>query len=220
MTPPTEARTPADRHWLDIATHGLTPEAAARVQTEYLTHQHDALDAGEPDAGLQTTWGDPHAVNRALRRAHLTRREAALLPSGYAPGWPGLRAALIEDSAFLCGVLCVGLADLIRGEAVQPLLLGVILGLLTAVLLRWRLLSRPVPHVAARAALFWTLKPITLVALLMLAGLLHTLVTEGFGPVLAFVQDPAWGPALMTLYFGYHALNLLRAVAAARKLMT
>lgn len=217
---PAQELLPADQHWLDIATHGLTPEAAARVQDEYLTHQHDALDAGEPDADLQATWGDPHPVNRALRRAHLTRREAALLPSGYAAGWPGLRAALVEDSAFLGGVLCFGLADLIRGEAVQSLLLGVILGLLTAVLLRWRLLSRPFPHVAARAALFWTLKPITLVALLMLAGLLHTLATKGFGSVLAFVRDLAWGPALMTLYFGYHALNLLRAVVAARKLLT
>ena len=77
MTPPTEARTPADRHWLDIAKHGLTQEAAARVQTEYLTHQHDALDAGEPDAGLQTTWGDPHA-----RASPRHSRTAAGLPRG------------------------------------------------------------------------------------------------------------------------------------------
>lgn len=61
--------TPLDR-WLDTATHGLAPEAARRVGSEYRAAYQDATDAGEVD--VLAAWGDPLVVNRQLRHLHLT----------------------------------------------------------------------------------------------------------------------------------------------------
>lgn len=81
--------------WLEIATHGLAPADATRVRREYTGAFHDAHDAGERD--VVAGWGDPHRVNRDLRRVHLTTREARALHPGYAPTLAGLGQALRED---------------------------------------------------------------------------------------------------------------------------
>ena len=78
-------------HWLNIATHGLALEAAARVRAEYLAHLEDALEAGESAEAVLREWGDPHTANRELSKAHLTTREARYLPAGYAPTAAGAR---------------------------------------------------------------------------------------------------------------------------------
>lgn len=64
--------------WLDSATHGLSPESAARVRTEIQQHCEAARDAG--DAAVDAL-GDPQAANRQYRKVLLTETEALLAPT-------------------------------------------------------------------------------------------------------------------------------------------
>ncbi|GGI78737.1 hypothetical protein [Deinococcus wulumuqiensis] len=83
--------------WLEIATHGLAPQAAERVRAEHLAHLDDAVDAGESVEDVLREWGDPHRANDAFRKAHLTVTDRGLLHPGYALSAAGWRRAVFEE---------------------------------------------------------------------------------------------------------------------------
>jgi hypothetical protein len=78
--------TPLDQ-WLAAATHGLSPESAARVRTEIEQHCESAQEAGEDAVAAL---GDARAANRAYRRVLLTETEAILAPTIVQPKRPSL----------------------------------------------------------------------------------------------------------------------------------
>ncbi|WP_051363368.1 hypothetical protein [Deinococcus murrayi] len=211
MTPPLTLE-----RWLDLATHGLAPEAASRVRREYADAFHDAHDAGERD--VVAGWGDPHRVNRELRPVHLTGRETRALHPGYAPTWAGLRRALGED-LFLFG-LVVGdaLWDTWQGATVPwgrfALLLS---GLLMLTLARWLSVSR-LDAGRWRALSYWALQAKTGLLLYWLWGLweLRT-VWKNFRLPAELSADVLLPLACLVLAFG-HLWSLPTALRAAAKL--
>ena len=202
-------------HWLNIATQGLAPAPAQRVRAEYLAHLEDAWGAGEGPAAVLRAWGDPHAVNRELRRAHLTTRETRYLPAGYAPNWSGLGRAVSEDGVVLGVFGYRAIPDAWRGEA-SPVALTLILGSVLLAGLRWWVLSRQVFPLTVRAGLHWLLSPLS-VAALALAGLLIWTAANGEWSGWSGLFEPWWSGPLLLSYLAYHGSRLWTALRAAHK---
>lgn len=200
--------------WLEVATDGLTPEAAHRVRHDYLNHLQDTL-AAQPDlthTDILRRWGSAHTTNRELRRTHLTVRDARRLP----PRHLSLGGSLWSASAPVAGLTVAALPDLRRGEAVTPFLLSV--GILTALaLLRWWVLSRPLPP-TRRAAAYWLTEPLSGALTASLVAALWFLHTGTLTPdrLIAWTREPAFWVALSFLSF--HIWRLSLAVNASRKL--
>lgn len=101
--------------WLGEATRSLEVTSQKRVQAELSQHYLDAAEhyreAGLSESGAEHAalrdLGDPHRLNRALRRTHLTQREADRL-AAYEAWWGARRWVwqLIGLEA-LAGVLAV-----------------------------------------------------------------------------------------------------------------
>lgn len=212
--------------WLEIATHGLAPAAASRVRREYADAFRDAYDAGERN--VLAGWGDPHRVNRELRRVHLTTREARALHPGYAPTWAGLRQALGEDLGFVVGIWLYELV--LNPGSTSGAERWVASGAIVLVAaLRWLIVSRLSERVRGRAVAHWLLQPFT-VALVLLAWTVAQAVLTGL--VLPRTWEATWrllpwgdGLAfglLMTLLVGWvivrHLLRLPHSLRAAAKL--
>ncbi|ADY25712.1 hypothetical protein Deipr_0550 [Deinococcus proteolyticus MRP] len=201
-------------HWLNIATHGLALEAAARVRAEYLAHLEDALEAGESAEAVLREWGDPHTANRELSKAHLTTREARYLPAGYAPTWAGLGRALGEDAVPLLLFALTALAELRSGET--AITLALLLAIVAAALLRWLVLSRQMLAARGRATLYWLLSfPTVLMA--MSCAVLASRGAEGWHEAGRLLWERGWTGLLIVAYLLYHFSRLLTALSAARK---
>ncbi|GGS02259.1 hypothetical protein [Deinococcus sedimenti] len=200
--------------WLDIATDGLTLEAARRVRHDYLNHFQDTL-ADQPHltaTDILRRWGSAHTANRELRRTHLTIRDAHRLP----PRHLSLGGSLWSASAPVAGLTIAALPDLRRGEAVTPLLLYV--GALTTLaLLRWWILSRPLTP-TRRATAYWLTSPFSgalLAGLMAALWFLHT-GTLTPDPLLTWTREPASWAVLSVVTL--HLWRLPLAVNASRKL--
>ena len=69
--------------WLELATAGLPPEVAGRVQAEYVAH---VSESGLPEAEAIAALGQPEAVRRALGRTYLSAERLEILRDAAAPG--------------------------------------------------------------------------------------------------------------------------------------
>lgn len=200
--------------WLHAATDGLTPEAARRVRHDYLNHFQDTR-AAQPDlthTDILRRWGSADTANRELRRAHLTVRDARRLP----PRHLSLSGSLWSTSAPAAGLTVAALPDLRRGEAVTPFLLSV--GILTVLaLLRWWVLSRPLPP-TRRAAASWLTAPLSGALMAGLVVALWSLHTGTLTPdrLIAWSREPASWVVVGCVTF--HIWRLSLAVNASRKL--
>lgn len=214
ILPPPFSGEMTPEHWLNVATHGLAPEAAARVRAEYLAYLEDALEAGQGTEAVLREWGDPHTANRELSKAHLTTREARYLPAGYAPTWAGLGRALGEDAVPLLLFALTALAELRSGET--AITLALLLAIVAAALLRWLVLSRQMLAARGRATLYWLLSfPTVLMA--MSCAVLASRGAEGWHEAGRLLWERGWTGLLIVAYLLYHFSRLLTALSAARK---
>lgn len=160
--------------WLEIATHGLAPQAAERVRAEHLAHLDDAVDAGESVEDVLREWGDPHRANDAFRKAHLTVTDRGLLHPGYALSAAGWRRAVFEEGeAGRAGmvILLPLLFTVLNATLHLPPAAGVAAALLIVLLvptLRWVVIAGLRPSGAARVVAVWLFSaPGTIMALLL-----------------------------------------------------
>lgn len=163
--------------WLEIATHGLAPQAAERVRAEHLAHLDDAVDAGESVEDVLREWGDPHRANDAFRKAHLTVTDRGLLHPGYALSAAGWRRAVFEESEFGRSgvvVLLPMLFSLFREFFTPNVALMSVLGLVLVVpTLRWFLIAALRLGGLARVLVAWGLSGWGSMVMLLCLALRH-----------------------------------------------
>jgi len=200
--------------WLEIATHGLAPAPAERVRQEYAAAFADAQEAGEWPYDVLAGWGDPHRVNRELRRVHLTTREARALHPGYAPTLAGVGRALQEDAGFAVAFVVFGF---LSGGTVTADRWAMSAALLLSSCLRWLVVSRLSERVPWRAAASWFLHRGTVFGAALLWLVWESGVTRR-APLAELVgQDLVYG-ALLLAYAAYLLHRLLTSLHAAHKL--
>lgn len=206
ILPPPLSGAMTPEHWLNVATHGLAPEPAARVQAEYLAHLEDALEAGETESHVLREWGDPHRANDAFCRAHLTVSDAGMLHPGYALSAAGWRRAVTEEiDGWLIPLFSVFLNQ-VAGSFVRALCgAGVILLLVPTI--RWLLIAGLRLSGAARVVTAWLIS--SWGAALTLVGLFIRKFDLPVGPAAAAL-------ALLSLPWLWRLWAALRALHKAR----
>lgn len=196
--------------WLEIATYGLAPEAAARVRAEHLAHLEDALAAGEAKRDVLREWGDPHRAGDTFRKAHLTTTDASLMHPGYALSAAGWRRAVLEEGelgrsgVFLLLPMLFSLLQALFSPGLA--VVGALCLAFVVPTSRWLVIAGPQLGGAARVVAAWLLSGWGSAFLLTLAGVLWKPDYWGatLGPGLLLLFGLPW---LWRLWAGLRALG-------------